>query len=51
MNWNNDIQKAQYNQTRRDFLRTTTKGLGAAAIGSLIAPNLLTAQPNTVPGS
>ena len=38
---NIDVQKAQYLKTRREFLRTTTKGLGAAAIGSLLLPGLM----------
>ncbi|MEM9722906.1 MAG: DUF1501 domain-containing protein [Bacteroidota bacterium] len=42
-----DIQKAVYNRTRREFLRTTTKGLGALSIGSLLSPNLLKGQ--TIP--
>lgn len=44
MDWNNDIQQAQYRKTRREFLRTTSKGLGAAAIGSLLFPNVLSGQ-------
>lgn len=37
----NDLQRAQYWATRREFLRTTTKGLGALALGSLLSPDLL----------
>ena len=33
-----DIQKAQYHQTRRAFLRTTSKGLGSLALGSMLFP-------------
>ncbi len=36
---NPDIQKAEYLKTRREFLRTTTKGLGALAMGSLMFPS------------
>lgn len=39
MPFNPDIQKAQYQKTRREFLRTTTKGLGAMAMGSLLFPS------------
>jgi hypothetical protein len=35
---NTELQKAEYLKTRREFLRTTTKGLGAMAIGSLLLP-------------
>lgn len=47
MSNNTDLQNAQYLKTRRDFLRTTTKGLGAMAIGSMLFPNLLTGQTST----
>ena len=54
MQKNIDIQRAAYNKTRRDFLRTTTRGLGALAMGTLIAPNLLSSQtpqiPSNIPG-
>lgn len=40
----NDLQKAQYAKTRRDFLRTTSKGLGALALGSLMLPKGLQGQ-------
>lgn len=39
-----DLWQAQYLKTRREFLRTTTKGLGAAALGSLLFPDLLVGQ-------
>ena len=42
---NSDLQKAQYIKTRRDFLKTTTKGLGAMAIGSLLFPGLANSAP------
>lgn len=35
-----DLQKAYYRRTRREFLKTTTKGLGAAALSSLLFPSL-----------
>lgn len=38
---NSDLQNAQYFKTRREFLRQTTKGLGAMALGSLLVPSLL----------
>ena len=41
---NTDLKKAQYLKTRREFLRTTTKGLGAMAIGSLLLPPTLQSQ-------
>ena len=47
MSYKKDIQQAQFLETRRNFLRTTTKGLGAASIGSLILPNLLNGQTPT----
>ncbi|MFY0654294.1 MAG: DUF1501 domain-containing protein [Cyclobacteriaceae bacterium] len=40
-----DIQNAAYQNTRREFLRTTTKGLGAMAMSSLILPDMLKAAP------
>lgn len=36
-----DLQKAKYAQTRREFLRRTSKGLGALALGSLMIPDSL----------
>ncbi len=42
-----DCRQAQYLKTRREFLRVTTKGLGAAAIGSLLIPDLLQGQDRT----
>ncbi len=50
---NSDLQKAQYHKTRREFLQTTTKGLGALALGSLVVPDLLTGQSTSatnIPG-
>ncbi|MEM7573503.1 MAG: DUF1501 domain-containing protein [Bacteroidota bacterium] len=52
---NEAIQRAQYRHTRRNFLRTTTKGLGALALGSLILPDAFAqtaspAKPEAVPG-
>lgn len=44
MSYRKDIQQAQFLETRRNFLRTTTKGLGAASIGSLVLPRVLTGQ-------
>ena len=41
---NNDIQKAIYAHTRRNFLRKTTKGLGALTLGSLLFPDLVKGQ-------
>ena len=40
MNQLHDIKNAEYLRTRREFLRTTTKGLGAMAMGSLMFPDL-----------
>ncbi|MEO0731981.1 MAG: DUF1501 domain-containing protein [Bacteroidota bacterium] len=40
-----DLQKARYHATRRNFLKTTTKGLGALALGGLIGGDLLGATP------
>ena len=45
---NTDLQRAQYLQTRRGFLRTTTKGIGAMAIGSLMLPDLVKANSTTL---
>lgn len=44
MKFNPDIQQASYLKTRREFLKRTTKGLGAAALGSLLLPNQLFGQ-------
>jgi len=41
MCYREEIYAAQYLKTRREFLRTTSKGLGAMAIGSLIFPDLV----------
>jgi hypothetical protein len=40
-----DLFDAQYQKNRRDFLRTTTKGLGALALGSLFSPQGLFGSP------
>ncbi len=45
-----ELYNAQYNTTRREFLQTTTKGLGAMALGSLLFPNVIqgkTTDPRT----
>ncbi|WP_425236448.1 DUF1501 domain-containing protein [Ulvibacterium sp.] len=41
MDYSKDIQQAKYLQNRREFLRTTSRGLGSLALGSLIFPDLL----------
>jgi hypothetical protein len=41
MKYDKDIEKALYKQGRRDFLRTTSRGLGSLALGSLILPDVL----------
>ncbi|MEM8524693.1 MAG: DUF1501 domain-containing protein [Bacteroidota bacterium] len=46
MKLNNDIKQASYLKTRRSFLRTTTKGIGAMALGSLLLPDWSTGQAN-----
>ena len=38
MSYLGDIQNALYSKTRRDFLKTTTRGLGAMALSSLLYP-------------
>lgn len=43
MKYGKDIEKAQYNLNRREFLRTTSRGLGSLALGGLILPDLLAA--------
>ncbi len=48
MRINEDIQKAAYEKTRRAFLRTTTKGIGALAISSLM-PGLAHSKVSTPP--
>ncbi len=40
-----DIKQAEYLRTRRDFLRTTSKGLGSLALGSLLFPDMIAAPP------
>lgn len=47
--FNPDIDKAQYKNTRREFLQTTTKGLGAMAMSSLFYPDMLNAAPAGMP--
>ncbi len=39
-----DLQRALYHASRREFLKTTTKGMGALALGSLLSGNLLGAS-------
>ena len=41
---NSDIEKARYAKTRREFLRTTSKGLGGLALGSLMIPDSMIGQ-------
>lgn len=41
---NTDIRKANYSKTRREFLRKTSKGLGALALGSLMIPDSMMGQ-------
>ena len=47
MQKNTDLEKAKYHKTRRDFLRTTTKGLGAMAMGSLLMPEAMFGKEKT----
>ena len=35
-----DLQKIKYQQNRREFLNTTTKGIGMMALASLMFPDL-----------
>ena len=49
MHHNEDIGKALYQKNRRNFLKQTTKGLGALSLGSLLLPNLLNGQPTSLP--
>lgn len=42
----NDIQRALLRANRREFLKTTTKGLGAMALAGLINPGQLLARNN-----
>ena len=44
MSKNKEIQSAEYHKTRRQFLRNSSMGLGAMALGSLAGPNLLKGQ-------
>jgi len=43
------IKQNLYQNTRRDFLKSTSKGLGALALGSLLQPNILAQNLNTDP--
>jgi len=45
-----DLQNAQYLKTRREFLRTTTMGLGSMAMGSLLLPGSVLGQSNASSG-
>lgn len=44
---NPDLKLANYNKTRREFLRKTTQGIGSLALGSLINPKLI-GQPSAI---
>lgn len=44
MKYLKDIQSKEYLRTRRDFLRTTSKGLGGLALSSLLFPDTLKAS-------
>ncbi|MEO1011644.1 MAG: DUF1501 domain-containing protein [Bacteroidota bacterium] len=48
MDYSREIQNSEYLRTRRDFLRTTTRGLGSLALGSLLLPDMLKASPGTI---
>ncbi len=51
MKYFDEFQQAQYKSTRRAFLQTTSKGIGAMAMGSLMMPGLTaSASPISVPG-
>ena len=50
MHFPSDIQRAEYYQTRRKFLRQTTKGLGALSLGAMMMPNLLKGQVTPASG-
>ena len=39
MTFDSDIQRAEYLRTRREFLRTTSRGLGSLALGGLMLPS------------
>jgi len=41
----NDLQRARYQATRREFLKTTTRGIGAMALGGLLSGNVLGNNP------
>ncbi len=42
-----EVQEAAYLKTRRAFLRQTSRGLGALAVSSLLAPKLLKGQSHS----
>ncbi len=44
MDYEKEIKQAQYFQNRREFLKTTSRGLGSLALGSLLFPDLMSAQ-------
>ncbi|MCP9235769.1 DUF1501 domain-containing protein [Lewinella sp. JB7] len=46
----NDLHRALYRANRREFLKTTTKGLGGLALSSLLLPNGLTATSTPTAG-
>ena len=48
---NPDIIRAAFQKNRRDFLRTTTKGLGAMALSSLAFPKMFGQNPSPSPAS
>ena len=50
MKYEQDIQRAKYLQNRREFLRTTSRGLGSLALGSLLMPDLFGASSNSAKG-
>lgn len=41
---NQELERTAYHKTRREFLRTTTRGLGTLGLGSLILPRLTSAK-------
>lgn len=44
MDYLKEIKQAQYFQNRREFLKTTSRGLGSLAVGSLLFPDFLSAK-------
>lgn len=44
MDYSKEIKQAQYFQNRREFLKTTSRGLGSLAVGSLLFPDFLSAK-------